>query len=205
MDDDKEVRSYATGQLEVRMQESKPTQIVGYAAVFNQLSQDIQGFREQIAPGAFAESIRTDNVYALWQHRADIPLASKDSSTLVLREDGIGLVAEITPPDTAWGRDAIEAVRSGLVKHFSFGFTVKSDSWDFGNPKMPVRTLNQVQLYEISPVTFPAYPQTSASVRAQVTQNTHMASSVDTTANDDSARAREDLLMRVKLAKIQFP
>lgn len=202
MDDNREVRSYASGNLEVRAEDNKPKQIVGYAAVFNQLSQDIQGFREQIAPGAFADSIKTDNVYALWQHRADAPLASKDSMTLTLREDSVGLVAEITPPDTAWGRDAIEAVRSGLVKHFSFGFTVKNDTWDFANPQQPIRTLNQVQLYEVSPVTFPAYPQTSASVRAQV-EMAQDASNVDVAKEEETARARQALLVRVKLAEIQ--
>lgn len=204
MDDNREVRSYAIGDLEIRAAGDKPAQIVGYAAVFNQLSDEIMGFREKIAPGAFAGSISRDNVYALWQHRADAPLGSKDSLSLALREDGVGLVAEITPPTTAWGKDAVEAVRSGLVKHFSFGFSVVRDTWDYADPNMPIRTLDEVRLYEVSPVTFPAYPQTSANVRAQVSEMKRNGRGVDAVANEITARAREDLLLRLRIAEIEF-
>jgi hypothetical protein len=81
----------------------------GHAAVFNQWSRDLGGFREKILPGAFARSIREDNVVALWSHdQHSIPLARNKSGSLELSEDSIGLRTIIHLPDTALARDYLE-------------------------------------------------------------------------------------------------
>lgn len=206
MDDNREYRSYPVKQIELRAAASAPTQIVGYAAVFNQLSEDLGFFREKIAPGAFAGSISTEDVYALWQHKSDQPLARKGNRSLGLREDTIGLNVEITPPDTSWGRDAVVSVQSDLVKHFSFGFQVVRDEWDYSNRDMPIRTLLEVKLFEVSPVTFPAYPQTSAEARAKVAEiRTRNGEGVDAGNRAQAqAQARESLLAQVRIAEIEI-
>jgi hypothetical protein len=206
MDDNRELRNFAVKQIELRAAANAPTQIVGYAAVFNQLSEELWGFREKIAPGAFAGSIATEDVFALWQHQSDKPLARKANRTLGLREDTVGLAVEITPVDTSWGRDAIASVESGLVSHFSFGFETIRDEWDWTDRNMPVRTLLEVKLHEVSPVTFPAYPQTSAEARNKLAEiNKRYGESVDALARASaSAQARESLLAQVRIAEIEI-
>ena len=206
MDDNREYRSYPVKQIELRAADSAPTQIVGYAAVFNQLSEDLGFFREKIAPGAFAGSIATEDVFALWQHQTDKPLARKANRTLGLREDTIGLAAEITPPNTTWGKDALAAVESGLVSHFSFGFQTIRDEWDYSNRDMPIRTLLEVKLFEVSPVTFPAYPQTSAEARAKVAEiRSRNGENVDAgTRAQAQAQARASRLAQVRVAEIEL-
>lgn len=206
MDDNREYRSFPVKQIELRAADAAPTQIVGYAAVFNQLSEDLGFFREKIAPGAFAGSIASEDVFALWQHQSDKPLARKANRTLGLREDTIGLNAEITPPDTSWGRDAIVSVQSGLVSHFSFGFRTIRDEWDYSNRDMPIRTLLEVQLFEVSPVTFPAYPQTSAEARAKVADiQKRNGEGVDASNRAQAqAQARASRLAQVRIAEIEI-
>ena len=206
MDDNREYRSYPVKQIELRAAASAPTQIVGYAAVFNQLSEDLGFFREKIAPGAFAGSIASEDVFALWQHQTDKPIGRKSNRTLGLKEDTIGLAAEITPPDTSWGRDAVVSVESGLVSHFSFGFQTIRDEWDYTNRDMPIRTLLEVKLFEVSPVTFPAYPQTSAEARAKVAEiRTRNGEGVDAGNRAQAqAQARESALAQVRIAEIEI-
>lgn len=139
--------------------------LAGYAAVFDSLSVVLYGmFREKISRGAFASSLGGD-VRALWNHDTNLPLGRTKAGTLRLEEDAHGLRVEITPPDTQAGRDAIVSVQRGDVDQMSFAFDVLEDEWDQDDAGMLIRTLRKVALYEVSPVTFPAYPQTSVAAR----------------------------------------
>ena len=141
--------------------------IKGYAAVFEKLSGKMWGFREKIQSGAFASSLNSKrNIKALWNHNPDYPLGSTKNSTLMLEEDEKGLRFELVLPETNWGKDALESIKRGDTDGVSFGFRTKKDAWDETDPKNIVRTLVDVDLIEISPTPFPAYPQTSVGVRS---------------------------------------
>jgi HK97 family phage prohead protease len=192
-----EHRSFALGDVEVRADASQPV-IRGYAAVFNRLSQNLYGFREQIAPGAFTETL-TGDVRALWQHDTAQVLGRTKNNTLRLWEDDKGLGFELIPPDTQVGRDAVALIGRGDVDQMSFGFNVPTggDEWTEGEG-MPVRTVRKATLYEISPVTFPAYTDTSAILRTapEWVQRALAIHGVDD-MTDGEARARYDYLSRV--------
>jgi HK97 family phage prohead protease len=162
LDIKKEERSY-----EVRMvvEEADKRKIVGHAAVFNQLSLPLQfGIREKILPGAFKESIEEDDIRALWNHDEKWVLGRTKSGTLRLKEDDVGLYIEIDPPDTNYAKDFIELIKRGDVDQMSFGFTVIDEDYEKNN-NQTIRILKKVRLFDVSPVTFPAYPQTDVKVR----------------------------------------
>jgi len=161
-----ERRFIGAPEIEVRAVEGdEPPVIAGYAAVFEQLSEDLGGFREKIAPGAFAKSLGGD-VRALFNHDSNLILGRSKSGTLKLAEDSRGLRVEFTPPNTATARHVIEAIRRGDVDQMSFGFNTLADTWSEDRDGKIVRTLNEVRLFDVSVVTFPAYPQTDAAVRS---------------------------------------
>ncbi|NBN78686.1 HK97 family phage prohead protease [Microvirga tunisiensis] len=163
MSDDRERRSFLRP-LEVRADQGAMT-LTGYAAVFGQAT-DLGPFREQIAPGAFSDTLRRSDVRALFNHDASKVLGRVSAGTLRLTEDATGLSAEIDLPDTTDGRDVRELVRRGDVSGMSFGFRVLSDRWDFTDDDA-FRTIEAVELYEVSAVTFPAYDGTSIALRSR--------------------------------------
>lgn len=141
--------------------------ITGYAAVFNSESELLYGhFREVIKPGAFASSIGND-IRALWNHDTAYVLGRNKVGTLQLQEDERGLKVEITPPDTQWARDLMVSIKRGDISQMSFGFRVKKDKWsEYKSDGTQLRELHDVDLHEVSVVTFPAYPATSVSARS---------------------------------------
>jgi HK97 family phage prohead protease len=158
----REERSY---QVEMRVEDGDKPKIRGHAAVFDKLSVPLMGFREKVSPGAFSKSIKKSDIRALWNHNPDYVLGRNKSGTLTLEEDNKGLAIEISPPDTQWARDLMETIRRGDVDQMSFAFQVAKDSWDESG-KESVRTLEEVDLFDVSPVTYPAYPQTDVKVRS---------------------------------------
>lgn len=141
----------------------------GHIAVFNQLSENLFDFREKIEPGAFAETIKRDDIMALWNHQNDLVLGRTSAETLALEEDDVGLAFTNTPPDTTWFRDRMVSLKRKDVTGASFGFMTERDEWtiDPDDPKMRIRTLKKLRLFEVSPgVTFPAYPQTDVALRS---------------------------------------
>jgi HK97 family phage prohead protease len=167
----REIRNYIVNEIRAGAGEDGVKKISGYAAVFNQPSEDLGGFVEKIAPGAFAQSLVADDVRSLWNHNADYPLGRVKARTLSLSEDLKGLKFEIIPPDTQYARDLIVSIERGDVDSMSFGFYTLNDNWERVGDTI-IRTLLEVQLLEVSPVTFPAYPQTSAAVRSKLDEFT---------------------------------
>jgi HK97 family phage prohead protease len=142
----------------------------GYASVFNSPSDDLGGFIEYVAPGAFKRSLQSRNeVKLLWNHDSGEPLASLRGGTMQLVEDSVGLKVTAKLPNTTRGRDIAELLRTKVIDSMSFGFNVIKDSWSRDGQ---TRTLESVRLFETSIVSFPAYPSTTATVRsAQPTIN----------------------------------
>lgn len=142
--------------------------IRGHAAVFNQLSQNLGGFVEKIAPGAFLDTIAKDDIRALWNHDDSLVLGRNTAGTLTLAEDAQGLYVEITPPDTQVGRDAIISIQRRDVTQMSFGFLVPEDGdmWEEMGYQQYVRTIIKATLFDVSPVTYPAYLQTDLEARS---------------------------------------
>jgi len=162
-----ERRHFEVTEFRVVEDENKKPKIVGHAAVFYKLSEDLGGFREQVAPGAFAKSLRHDDIRALFNHDANFILGRNKAKTLRLKEDETGLYYEIDPPDTSYARDLIESISRGDISENSFGFIVEADEWAHTKGKDSLRTLTQVQLFDISPVTYPAYKDTDVSIKVR--------------------------------------
>jgi HK97 family phage prohead protease len=138
--------------------------LVGYAAVYNVLSEDFGDFREIIAPGAFDGAVGGD-VRALFNHDQNYVLGRTKSKTLRLRTDKRGLAVEIDPPDANWARDLVASVARGDVDQMSFGFRTVDEAWEETDGRI-VRTIKKVELFDVSLVTYPAYPQTDVAVRS---------------------------------------
>jgi HK97 family phage prohead protease len=136
----------------------------GYASVFNSPSEDLGGFVEYVAPGAFKRSLQSRNeVKLLWNHDSGEPLASLRGGTMQLFEDERGLKVTAQLPNTTRGRDIAELLRTKVIDSMSFGFNVIKDSWSRDGQ---TRTLESVRLFEVSVVSFPAYEATVAQVRS---------------------------------------
>ena len=166
---DVEIRVFRPDEFRYEARDDGTRRIVGHAAVFNQWSEDLGGFREQIAPGAFADAIGRDDVRALFNHDTNQVLGRNKAGTLTLLEDERGLLSEIILPDTQLARDLEALMKRGDVNQMSFAFSIDpaGQDWKKQGDGDWERTITKVaRLYDVSIVTFPAYPQTDAAVRA---------------------------------------
>lgn len=123
---------------------------------------------EQIASGAFAESLKVRNVVGLWSHDTAQVLGSTKSGTLRITDSDKELSFELDIPDTQAGNDAWTLIKRGDVDGVSFGMKVTKDKWsteERDGKKIYKRTILSAELYEISPVAFPAYPANEVSAR----------------------------------------
>ena len=157
------IDTWPTADMEIRTVPEGRT-FTGYAAVFNSWSEDLGGFRERIEPGAFTRTLKGGNIKMFLNHNTDVLLASTRAGTLRLSEDEKGLHVEADLPDTTAGNDTATLLARRDIDSMSFGFNVPQggDQWASDSE----RTLRQIQLHEVSPVTgWPAYPATSAFVR----------------------------------------
>jgi HK97 family phage prohead protease len=176
---DRETR-VLTGQVELRAADgegSKP-KVRGYAAVFDKESENLGSdnyqFREIIEPGAFSD-VLGDDVRALLNHDPNFILARSKAGagTLTIGQDDRGLWYEFEAPDTQAGRDLTESLKRGDIDQSSFSFTVRGDGqkWeereDENGKTFIKRTISKVaRLFDVSPVTYPAYPDATVALRS---------------------------------------
>ena len=158
-----EKRTIAYSNLEVRAEGDGNT-LVGYASVFDSPSEPMP-FIEYVKRGAFSKTINDGADVRLLIDHEGVPLARTKSGTLVLEEDerGLRVEADLDPsnPDAA---RIISAMKRGDLSQMSFAFRTVKDNW---NNDRSVRELREVQLFDVSVVTFPAYEETVAELRSK--------------------------------------
>lgn len=162
---------------EIRAEEDG-IKVVGYAAVFNQETDICGCFREVIAPGAFRDAIGRDDVVFLVNHDG-LPLARTRSGTLKLTEDDHGLrietMLEASDPDV---QAIVPKMKRGDLDKMSFAFRATVQEWD-ETQDPPLRTIRELELYDVSIVTTPAYDGTEIGMRSlekhRKAQNFHAA------------------------------
>ena len=139
--------------------------ITGYPIVYNKDSEDM-GFIERIAPGAAKKALKRSDIRALKNHDPNL-IFGRQGINVKFTEDKDGLYYEASEIDTQTYRQVAEEVRLGLLTGQSFGFTLLSDEWTDLDTDNPKRTITEIgQIYDVGPVTYPAYTDTSVALRS---------------------------------------
>lgn len=150
-----------TEDVELRSAPDGGRTLVAYAAVWEAESRDLGGFIERVMPGAFQRTLSMSDVVAVVNHDQSQLLGRKRSGTLRLEEDGYGLRYEVDLPDTTAGRDLATSVERGDITGSSFKFRAVHQEWDRSEDRgLPLRSLTEVALADVGPVTIPAYEAT---------------------------------------------
>jgi uncharacterized protein len=161
---EKEIRAI-TNEVELRSDSEGREYIEGYAIVFNELSHDFGGWRERISPDAINGADMSD-VVALFNHDYDKLLGRSVSGTLKMIVDERGLKYRILKPNTTLGNDVYELIKRGDVRGSSFAFTVDEDgtNWERSGDTIVRNVTKFKRIYDVSPVTNPAYPDTTSNI-----------------------------------------
>lgn len=161
---DRQLRSVMT-QFETRDENGEAPHISGYFAVFNSDYEIGPGMTESVAPGAFSKTLGGD-IRALTNHDTTLVLGRNTAGTLELREDSHGLWADIAiNPNDRDAMNTYERVKRGDVDQCSFGFNIIDEETEFRDDGSVHWTIREVELYEVSVCTFPAYKETNISAR----------------------------------------
>lgn len=133
--------------------------VVGYASVYDSRSNNLGGFYEFVERGVFNEDlINSSDVRSLINHDPNLILARNTSGTLKLEADAQGLRYEFEMPETSYGKDLAVSMKRGDITQSSFAFTVEEDDWSTDDNGNDLRTIKKIKrLYDVSPVTYPAY------------------------------------------------
>jgi uncharacterized protein len=135
--------------------------INGYAAVYDQPT-DKMGFREVVKPGAFDRALQEkQDVRVLFNHDPSAILGRSTSGTATLSTDKKGLKFRCEMPDTTTGKDVMTSIKRGDISQCSFGFRAVKQAWVADENNQMTRELRDVDLGDVSPVTYPAYNGTS--------------------------------------------
>lgn len=158
--------AYFDGRLRAKTEANGKKYIEGYFAVFNQETELWPGWYEQIAPGAFANSLRNNDIRCLFNHNSDNVMGRLSAGTLELREDSYGLWGrvEINEKDSM-AMDVYERVARGDITGCSFGFMPKDESKRIDEDENWHWTVKEADTSEVSICPFPAYPQTEIQAR----------------------------------------
>ena len=160
----KEIRTFDITNLSTRdVTENNSRIVTGYAAVFNSRTLLWEGLEEVISPGAFSKALSNSDVRCLFDHDWWKVLGRTKSGTLRLEEDERGLKFEVELPNTTDANNLIESMSRGDIDQCSFGFIPTEETWDY-NTDPVLRTVNEVELFEVSIVSLPAYEDTEATL-----------------------------------------
>lgn len=144
--------------------------IKGRPAVYGSLSKDLGGFREVLMPGCFDESLDDPEIYATFNHNDSAIIGRVSAGTLQVGSDNVGLTMRCELPQNTLGRDLYESIQRGDISKMSFGMLVADDSWDTDKDEdgseFDRRSVKKARIFEVSPVTTPAYSASSVSARS---------------------------------------
>ena len=192
MKNDIEKRTLAECELRV-VSEGDTKKITGYVVKWDKYSEDMGGWKERVAKGAFTNTLANGpDVVSLFNHDAACVLGRRSAGTMSITEDDTGLLIEVTPPDTQVGRDVMASIKRGDVTGQSFMFRTITDAWETRDDT-EVRTLKEVELREAGPVVFPAYPDSQVALRSRDEWKEQQKPKVD----------KEKLKRQVRLAEIE--
>jgi uncharacterized protein len=171
-----ERRRVEDGELRIlsrKVGEKDQPMIVGYGAVFNKRSLPMGwfgDFREEVARHAFDKTLATNpDMRCLFNHDSNYILGRTKAGTLRVTTDDHGLRFENDPPETQFARDLQESIKRGDVSQCSFGFYIVADEWSEDADHNLIRTLTEISLQDgdVSPVVYPAYPDTEVDLRSR--------------------------------------
>lgn len=166
--------------MEIRFQEMELTSnaddtltVSGYVNKTQQPSNILgsdRKFIEKISKGAFQRAIdkslnESRDIDFLAEHKRELILSSTRNNSLKLYEDDVGLFMEATITPTSWGKDYYKLIDSKIIQNMSFGFRSLKDKWRSLEPGLFERSIEELELYEVSAVKNPAYSQTSIAAR----------------------------------------
>src|SRR5262245_49385981 len=162
----KEIRFLANAEVRAKADGTKV--ITGYAAMFNSPSQDLGEFVEVIKPGAFTKSLANGaDVRCLFNHDESMVLGRTTAGTLRLSEDSVGLRFECELGNQSYATDLYESIKRGDINQCSFGFYCTADRWvQISEAPGVMREVLEAEVFDVSPVTFPAYQATSLNARS---------------------------------------
>ena len=175
--------------------------VVGHASMYNTRS-EFMGFYETIEEGAFTDDlIKSSDVRALINHDQNLILARNTSGTLKLEADAQGLRYEFEMPETSYGKDLAVSMKRGDITQSSFAFTVEKDDWSTDDNGNDLRTIKKIKrLYDVSPVTYPAYQDANDLTIAQ----RGLAEYKETLKKVDVKEEKENDLVSRSLAKLKI-
>lgn len=157
-------------------QAGETRKISGIAAVFDQESIRGEGsmwaYRIVVRRGSFKKTLKESDQVMLWSHNADFPMARKSAKTLSLKEEKEGLYFEAELGNQSWALDAWESINRKDVQGVSIGFQIVKDSWPKNSEeekdKIPLQEIQEIKLFEVSPVVFPQFASTSVEAEKQI-------------------------------------
>ncbi|WP_339033784.1 HK97 family phage prohead protease [Bradyrhizobium symbiodeficiens] len=148
----------------------------GYAVLWGSVTNIANEFLEKFAKGSLTRSIAEDDVRMLLDHDSGRVVGRTAAGTLRLREDALGLRYECDVNlDTPDGQTLAGTVGRRDVSGISPSFVVRAESWDDSGSGLPLRTITDARLIELSAVAWPAYPQTTAAMRSTANTNNQAA------------------------------
>lgn len=175
--------------------------IEGHAAIYDSPSEDLGGFTERIKKGAFDDVLDND-VRAYFNHDPNFILGRTTSGTLRINADDTGLKYSFDVPNTTAGRDLVVSMERGDITQSSFAFTVEEDSWERVEGK-DIRTIDKVKrLYDVSPVSIPAYPNANDLALAQRSKMIYNdKQKMQKELEDEIVRSKDKLKLKINILK----
>lgn len=155
-----------TCKVSLRAADGEDRKLTGMAIVYDKKSDDM-GFVEIVKRGAATSALKKSDIRALYGHNSDslLPLGRTSAGTLRAKETKAGVEIEIDPPDTQFARDLMTSIDRGDIQDMSFAFSVKDDIWETKDGK-DIRTITKIdELFDVSFVSYPAYPDTTVALR----------------------------------------